>query len=407
MSTESEPEFVNHEDAWRPPWPQSLVGAEDALCAIFGNERVERVGYDDDDEIYEEEPQLFVARCHCRNIHATIKIYSTHLPRYAHICNCTLCRVTYGGFGSFSVCMPETLMYRSIQKPHAESFQRFDPPGTGREPPSRWFCRSCGAHHGHNDNQLKSRYLSFYVETALFDKKFWRWTGITFSQTTGDGGLSTWLPSVGGKELIALNTLGSRALRHNREVGWDGEERLLARCACGGVSFVIPRPSWAGRINPLARHAVSPSDPDKWKAYLDFSTDTRLTTSMPVTPWMLVPRLLLSPLVPDNLLLGTIRTYRSSTRETRGFCKVCGAAVFLKSTDRCPPGGYEILNIAMGILKAPEGVRAERWVTWRAGRPEGVEEGLQHDAELTDAIVEAHKQWSIEKYGDAPDFDII
>lgn len=191
------------------------------------------------------------------------------------------------------------------------------------------------------------------------------------------------------------------------EVGLDGEERLRAACACGGVSFALPRPGDAVRAHPYTRQYVSPADPRKWKAFVDFSRDCRLLTSAHCVPWVLVPRVVLEPAVPPDLRFGTMKVYRSSEKVTRGFCGRCGATVFIKTKDRSPNEESEVLNIAMGILRAPEGAKAENWVTWRAGKPAWVDDGRKFDPEFVDAVVEGQRKWAMDKYGEALDFDVI
>ncbi|KAI4865059.1 DUF636 domain protein [Hypoxylon rubiginosum] len=391
MSSNSD--LVSHKEAWIGKIEDGTLN-RDEIADIFMNMGMH----------YKRQPETFVARCHCGNIHATLKLAADILPLNAHICSCTVCRVAYGSFGGFHVTMAG---HRPPDSYNPAFLQAFQIPGTARDEEVRWFCRTCGARHGIED---RSRDL-FAVETALFDKKFWKFTGLAFPVSTGDGGLLDWhLPSREGDEgrLVEYQPFGEVAPTYEPEVGPDGEPRLRARCCCGGVSFTIPRPGAAVRENCYMSRFISPVDKNKWKAYIDFSTESRLVTSAHFTPWMLVPRVVLEPVVPPDLRLGTMRTYRSSDRVLRGFCGRCGATVFMKAADRSPAVSCEVLNVAMGILRAPEGVRAENWVTWRAGKPEFVKDGKKHDEGLTGDIESGLMLWSLEESadGDAPTFDI-
>lgn len=86
-----------------------------------------------------------------------------------------------------------------------------------------------------------------------------------------------------------------------------------------------------------------------------------------LSTWILVPHIAMKPEVALDLTIGTIKTYKSSEPNTRGFYLVCSAVVFLTTTSRMPTERQAILNTTMGILRAPEGVLAEEWVWGRTG----------------------------------------
>lgn len=193
----------------------------------------------------------------------------------------------------------------------------------------------------------------------------------------------------------------------------DGTERLRAECHCGGVSFTIPRPTQNILDDEYLRRYVSPLDPTKWKAMLDLCHDCGRLSGANVVPWMLVQRVAIEPPVPADLVhgqqqpYGTLKTYHSSSPTTRVFCGVCGTTVFGATTHRAPTAGEAVLNIAMGLLRAPEGVRAEKWVTWRAGKHSWSADAKKYDEEFTVSLVEGHRRWGVEMYGEAPEFDVV
>ncbi|KAI1377207.1 DUF636 domain protein [Hypoxylon crocopeplum] len=351
-----------------------------------------------------QETQTFAARCHCRNIQFTITLPTSILPLNAYICNCTTCRYTHGTFGSFHVSLPQGIApeYTNL----SVNLSVFKTPGSGPGGHGqRLFCPTCGSHSGHFEPWV----AQWVVDVALFDAPiFWTFTRAAFPKSPGDGGLlSFWRTPSSGKELVQVSPGHDVPPRYENRVGADGGEMLRAECCCGGVSFAIPRPSAAVAADAYMRQYISPRDPRKWKAFLDFCRDCGRVSSAPVVPWVLVPRAVLEPEVPPDLRLGTVKTYASSEKVTRGFCGRCGATVFLKTTLRSPSERSEVLNVAMGILRAPEGAKAEDWVTWRAGKPAWADDAREYDPEFVDAIVQGHREWSLEKYGDAPDFDVI
>ncbi|KAI1076053.1 Mss4-like protein [Whalleya microplaca] len=349
-----------------------------------------------------QETQTFAARCHCKNIQFTVTIPVSILPLHAYICSCTICRYTHGTFGSFHVSLPQGIAPEWTNGNIDLTVYKSPGSGPGGHG-QRWFCATCGAHNGHFEPWISQ----WIVDISLFEKPFWEFNMFCFPKSPGDGGILSWLPKIGNKELVQITIDRDVAPEYKTEFGQDGEERLQAECCCGGVSFTIPRPSQAVREDSYLRQYISPSDPRKWKAFLDFCRDCRLLSSAHFVPWILVPRAALEPEVPADLKIGTIKTYASSEVNTRGFCGRCGATVFIKSKHRSPSQQCEVLNIAMGILRAPEGAKAENWVTWRAGKPAWVGDAKEHDPEFLDALVEGHKKWSIDKYGDAPDFEVI
>lgn len=219
-----------------------------------------------------------------------------------------------------------------------------------------------------------------------------------------------WLKTVGGEEVLHVSP-DDRDFPDQpkaEEIGPDGKERLRAECCCGGVSFTIPRPSRDIIDAAYMSLSVSPADPRKWKAFLDVCRDCGRLSGAGAVPWMLVPRIAIEPALPPDLSsLGTLKTYRSSEPNTRAFCGVCGATVLISSKNRMPSEGEAVLNVAMGILRAPEGVRAEDWVTWRTGQIAWAEDARRYDGDFVDALVEGHEDWGKEKYGEILRFDVI
>jgi hypothetical protein len=86
-----------------------------------------------------------------------------------------------------------------------------------------------------------------------------------------------------------------------------------------------------------------------------------------------------------------LQTYNSSENVTRSFCSVCGAIVFFALSEPDENPATMLLDVAVGLLDAPEGARAENWLerctsrlsfredaVGRAGSlVEGIEQGLR------------------------------
>ncbi|KAH9904768.1 Mss4-like protein [Xylariomycetidae sp. FL2044] len=366
----------------------------DALIPLYNRQKTLEAGQ-------QHEMRTFAARCHCQNVSFTVTLPTEILPLNAYMCMCSICRGTHGTFGCFHATLPVGIAPEWTSGRINLAVYKTAGSGAGGHG-QRFFCPTCGAHNGHYEPSINQ----WVLDISLFEQVFWEYVAFAFPHGTKDGGMATWAPHIGGKQLAQLTLPRDVPLDTEPEIGKDGRERLRAECQCGGVSFTISRPNDAVRENVHTGQAISPLDPNKWKAFLDFSLDSRLVSSAHFTPWMLVPRHALTPKFPADGRLGTMKTYAPSPDYIVGFCGCCGATI-MKSKDGGPAGERGVVMIAMGILKAPEGVRAESWVTWRTGEPAGVdEEARNFDAAFVDAMVAGHKEWGMTTYGEAVSFSI-
>lgn len=69
--------------------------------------------------------------------------------------------------------------------------------------------------------------------------------------------------------------------------------------------------------------------------------------------------------------LGTLSLYKSSPDVQRYFCSRCSASVFYTVDDR-----PDLVDVAVGLLDAPEGARAERDLIWNLGSRVGGEDDV-------------------------------
>lgn len=210
------------------------------------------------------------------------------------------------------------------------------------------------------------------------------------------------LTHVGGTALPDWNPPAddptANVVRPEPEVGSDGKERLRAQCLCGGVSFTINRPTdEVLSYEKMRKQYVSPLDSNKWMALWDVCTDCRLVDGSPVIGWAFIPRSCIEPSIGKELELGTLKTYSSSKDVLRAFCGICSATVFYTHTSR-DLGHDSVLDVATGILRAPEGSLADNWLTWRA-RVAHVDSGLEHNKDWTTGLAEGMEKWSKERYG--------
>ncbi|KAK2612669.1 hypothetical protein QQS21_001286 [Conoideocrella luteorostrata] len=123
-----------------------------------------------------------------------------------------------------------------------------------------------------------------------------------------------------------------------------------ARCKCRGVEFWIMRPANGLKSQVKLGHYNSCHLDNGMEPY---ATATFETESENI---LLDENGFVSyPLCRD---FGTLKTWWSSADARKKFCGVCGAAVFLIK------GDGSRLEVSVGVLAAPEGVRAESWLEW-------------------------------------------
>lgn len=129
-----------------------------------------------------------------------------------------------------------------------------------------------------------------------------------------------------------------------------------------------------------------------------------------MTGWTFAPLSSLKPNIPANFEgFGTLKAYRSSENVLRGFCAKCGATIFytIDDEERAPEEGKRIVDVAVGILRAPEGdVAAEEWLTWRTGRLAGMQSGKEYDEGFAEGLKKGLAEWGSQKHGKVLEFNI-
>ncbi|KAI1855633.1 hypothetical protein JX265_006036 [Neoarthrinium moseri] len=342
------------------------------------------------------ETRTVEAQCYCKSLHYKLTLKASNLPLGVHMCHCSVCRWTHGTLTIFHAELPKGVAPEFIEPSGLDKLTAYQGP-QGK----RYFCSTCGCHMG--DVSLDGK--DWVISTSLFakDETVFQIRTHVFTESASGGGLNEWLPRIGDRELKIWNPKdGSAAPKESKaEYGLKGEDRLRAECHCGGVSFTIPRPTEEVINDPVMSKFVSPVDKSKWIATIDACDDCRLTSGVHVISWTFVPLDQLEPKIKPDLLIGTMKTFVSSPGVLRSFCGVCGATVFYACDDRCPTVQQNIVDVAVGILRAPEGIRAENWLTWRAGAVGWEASGLQYDEELTKSLGQGCKDWSLKKYGHA------
>lgn len=237
------------------------------------------------------------------------------------------------------------------------------------------------------------------------------WVGDTL-----DGGISDWLHELDEWPLVrwekgkgSSERLPPGPITRSREGGrrrWTGDERLQAKCQCGGVEFSISPPNdessnasspWSDLLVPY--HTAPPDNPDDVKWWLrDEGTrylagtcacaSCRLASGFDIQAWAFIPKVNILHVDgrPFDFRTETLEQHESSNSTVREFCRVCGATVFWRREDRA-----ELIDVSVGLLRTESGVRAEEWLDWCVGRVSFAEEGLNQ--KLIQALTKGLEAW--------------
>lgn len=340
--------------------------------------------------------------------------YTGNLPAPTELCHCNPCRHTSGalceGFAPLAKRPGDDVLDQCTEFPSSQTH-------------SRYFCSTCGTTlfiEIHNGAEAAQRYekarwvlLSGAIDppsdgsldnVMLVEEHEW-------ISDTGDGGLAPYLTKLGGRDIPSYDTSVESASLSDVEAlvasseamaqSVETSNQLKAECRCGGVSFLIKRANHEDRsVSKLDRFiprtAKGDIQNDKYPATLCACRSCRLQFGVSLASWVYVPPPnIINPRTgkpiaqqcrsttdtanaPENA--GLRLKYYWSSRDTgssdccRSFCRTCGAAVFYTASHR--PG---IINIAVGLLRAEEGVMARSWISWDFGEVSYGEEATDRD----------------------------
>ncbi|KAK5130981.1 hypothetical protein LTR08_001392 [Meristemomyces frigidus] len=280
----------------------------------------------------------------------------------------------------------------------------------------RWFfCAQCGTHMLQSDmydGGSPNGSLSWNIATGTLEQV----EGVVdvkghgFIVDTLDGGFSDFLQVIRDKkverwsyDLEKEETLPGYWLSPKMpKVDITPTERLHAHCKCNGINLWIARPSERSAMGEASwRDVTAPHDSDvpnpaekiwwirgggkKYFAGVCTCNSCRLASGMEWVEWAFVPTIDITldadGKIPFSRDFGTLKSYRSSERATRYFCGTCGAIVFWNGNDR-----LELIDVAVGLLDAAEGARAESWLEWRTKYVSYREDAMPRAESLTLAV---------------------
>lgn len=365
------------------------------------------------------------ATCHCGEAAHEITLQSNAFPLPAWFCTCDSCRHMTGGMYLSCVFLP------SDYKPSTALLNKLTAFNFSKTI-TQYFCKQCGA-------QMLVHCLGKYNAPETTE----HWDALTGSLEQFDG-----VVDVKGYEYIVntkdggftdfLHAINDRALKRWPLDFDEGAElplywrppklaeaptaidRLPAHCKCNGVSFYITRPSqrpipadkpWPEALIPNYDQSQDLDDAaqeswwlrarkGKFLAGLCACDTCRLVSGMDISAWAFVPAIDMTLDAEGKVLFttefGTLKSYSSSPGVTRHFCSRCGAMVFYDHVDR---QRMRLLDVAVGLLAAPEGARAESWLEWRTERLSFPEDAVGRASSLIEGLERGLRDFRERGYG--------
>ncbi len=311
------------------------------------------------------------AACLCGKSNFTTSVATSALPLPTYLCQCNHCRHMSGALYYAAMPWPGPLPNTTTltSYPFSDNVQAY-------------FCSTCGAHmfwHNHQQNFLD-------VTTGVLDnpEKYVKVVAHQFVNSTKDGGFSDWLPVInetqplprwgGNHDKSELLPRGWKVPSNSEDLSKDKQEpKLRVQCFCEGVNFRITRPDeLSSQLSTRVARVVLPEMAamesakelpvdGRYLAQTCACTSCRLASGIELFQWAYITtaNIKLPNGDPFRLVFGTLKAYASSTGKTRCFCGRCGATVFWYSNER-----PQLVDVAVGLLDAVSGARAEVWLNW-------------------------------------------
>ena len=328
------------------------------------------------------------ASCLCKSAEHELTLPASCLPLPLTFCHCNSCRHYLGTLNLTTAVLPGSYKPSSDLISKLKVYDFFDRI-------TDYFCPLCGTHMlfyvKHTNGYLNSPgYWAVHTGTleradgVLDPDVHW------FIGDTLDGGFADFLTSVEDK--IIPRYAGFKGRTDELPLYWKSPEgtqitpsssnKLHCYCKCRGVEFWIDKPD----------------DGRKLHASLCACNSCRLDTGMEWTGWTSVPTVKVTldveGKVPFSVPFGTLKDYRSSHDVLRYHCDTCGATAFYQKYDKT-----DIVDVAIGLMDAPEGARAEDWLEWKTAGLDFREDALPRARSLTLAVEYGLEEYSKRKLG--------
>ncbi|USP74715.1 uncharacterized protein yc1106_01989 [Curvularia clavata] len=319
--------------------------------------------------------------CLCKANKHSVTLPKSSLPLQAHVCHCGSCRHISGSLYTSLALWPAPRSTLDLSGYKTFSFsEHFE----------ALFCPTCSATvWGAAKDETRPLFVQTgSLENIACDVEVVRWNAQGYVGDTLDGGASHWLKNMNASG-PPLKCFKTRRVGDNAEelpddwqynVPRDSEEKQDAvpiRCKCQGVHFVLHRNDYEGVKNEDLTWNVHPTT-RKIKAEICGCDSCRLQGGTDVCYWTYTDMENISfpndkdkasfPTDMDGLRalidehdprIGSLGYYESSPNVRRYFCGTCSATIFYANKKR-----PRLIDIAVGVLEAKDGARAESMLWW-------------------------------------------
>lgn len=359
---------------------------------------------------------IVAAECLCKTHSFSTEIHTSTLPLPAYACHCNSCRHATGALYSVHLSWPEPR--QRVDTSHLRSY-------SFSANVSILFCGTCST-------PLFFEFLKDAPSLGVFsgtlknlDVNLMKIAAHFCVSDTLDGGATMWLqrPETDGSSVPRFKTVdrsqqypcnwpsGSPITGYE---GRTGQKLTEIQCHCKGIDLLLKHGNYEGKNRAELPWFIDPKT-HKPTATFDACDSCRLQSGADTFHWTfselanislsaaLRKRGKVFPKTTSELkarvdmhdsALGTLSYYHSSSNVQRYFCKVCSATV-LYAVDERP----EVVEVAIGLLQAPDGARAESLLSWDFGGPlvyaRDTKGGWRED--LTYRTQDEAEEWRIER----------
>lgn len=363
------------------------------------------------------------AECLCKQHHFTATVPSTSLPISATTCHCNSCRRVTGALYSIDAPWPGDFEAIRQSRLHWYDFSanlKILFCGTCSAP-LFWESPTRDA-HGLETGRTFTVFVGALANNegaAPMQQALLLEVGChMFVGDTRDGGASLWMRRMNGEQRPPVPRFAQAKSDNEQQLAWDWpggteaathpgqqqQDEVPVRCHCGGVDLVflrreaeedlraLPADELPHFVDPDSRKYVVVSDACNscrvsfgadfshqafvWLRHLSFAARQQQNEAAAPTedPSRAFPQTFddLYAAVQEgdddnnnnnnkDARMGTLAVYGSSEGVKRYFCSRCSACVLYVDEDRPTP----VVDLAIGLVRAHEGARAERSFAWR------------------------------------------
>ncbi|KAH8820087.1 Mss4-like protein [Xylogone sp. PMI_703] len=343
------------------------------------------------------------AECLCKTHTFSTEISTSELPLPGSACHCNSCRHCTGALYMTEVTWPQPREDVDISRLQGYEFSANI---------TYIFCGTCSTLMFYESRKYPTKLGVFSGVLKNIDADLVRLNKHLFVKDTIDGGATiSRYEEISGE--IPWNWPQVSSL-----TGFEGKQEQKAIpiwCHCKGIQLLIHSGNYASKKREELPWFIDPRT-NKHFASFDVCNSCRLQFGNEIVNWTFVelPNIsqanghafpktiaeLKAAVDGADPAVGTLGYYQSSPDVQRYFCKVCSASVFYACDDR-----PEIVDLAIGLLEASDGARAEEFLSWsfgdtpawvddaNGGWREGLVKRVQADAEEYRIARDYPKSW--------------